>query len=165
MRRLRASFASSHPGGTGAPPEATKSLCQELADTEGTRAGDVLSPRRNVRSKARPDVEQTLPMVRREAAARRKSRSITRTDLRLSAHRRPSRICRAHSRRGNDHTWLFERLDRCTISLLLRRLRCFRQVVERGDDVFGERIGQCRAFVRIAHETDAAIRQFRKAIR
>ncbi|RKE69375.1 hypothetical protein DFP91_3805 [Pseudorhodoplanes sinuspersici] len=35
-------FASQHSGGTGAPPpEATKSLCQELADTDGVRAGDV----------------------------------------------------------------------------------------------------------------------------
>ena len=32
MRRLRASFASSHSGGTGAPPGGTMASCQELAD-------------------------------------------------------------------------------------------------------------------------------------
>ncbi|ARP98862.1 hypothetical protein DFP91_3948 [Pseudorhodoplanes sinuspersici] len=54
MQRLRAGFASQHSGGTGAPPEATKSLCQELADTDGVCAGDGLSPRQNIRRKARP---------------------------------------------------------------------------------------------------------------
>src|SRR5262245_10027677 len=41
-----------------------------------------------------------------------------------------------------------------------RRLCRIRQVIERRDDVFGERVGERGAFVRIAHEADAAGRQF-----
>ena len=47
---------------------------------------------------------------------------------------------------------------------LLRRLRRFRQVVERRDDVLGERVGKRQALVRIADQADAAARQFRKAV-
>ena len=45
---------------------------------------------------------------------------------------------------------------------LLRRLRGFGQVVERRDDVLGQRVGERRAFMRIAHQADVAVRQFRK---
>ena len=90
MRRLRASFASSHSGGAGAPPGVTRDPCQELADTDVARTRD-FSPAAKHPREARPGVEQTLPTMRREAAVRRKSRSIKRTALRLSAHRHPSR--------------------------------------------------------------------------
>ena len=49
-----------------------------------------------------------------------------------------------------------------TLIELFRRLR-FRQVIQRGDDVLGERIGERRAFMRVAHEPDAARRQFGKS--
>ena len=47
---------------------------------------------------------------------------------------------------------------------LLRRLR-FRQVIERRHDVLGERVGQRRALVRVAHQPDAAARQFGETFR
>ena len=50
------------------------------------------------------------------------------------------------------------------LNALFRRLRRFRQVVERRNDVLGQRVGERRAFMRIAHEADAAIGQFRKAV-
>ncbi len=68
MQRLRASFASSHSGGAGAPPGVTRDPCQELADRMW-RARETSGPWQNILREARPGVEQTLPMVRREAAA------------------------------------------------------------------------------------------------
>jgi len=41
MQRLRASVASSHPGGAGAPPGVTMNPCQELADTDAASAGKI----------------------------------------------------------------------------------------------------------------------------
>ena len=61
MQRLRASFASSHSGGTGAPPGVTRDPCQELADARLLLIA--------ARCEARPGVEQTLPTMRWEAAA------------------------------------------------------------------------------------------------
>ena len=54
MRRLRASFASSHSGGAGAPPGGTTASCQELADTDVARAGDLFVPRQSIRAKRGP---------------------------------------------------------------------------------------------------------------
>ena len=48
---------------------------------------------------------------------------------------------------------------------LLRRSCGLRQVVERRDDVLGQRIGQRIALVRIAHQPDAAGRQLGEAVR
>jgi hypothetical protein len=39
VRRLRASFASSHSGGAGAPPGVTRDPCQELADRRFSLVG------------------------------------------------------------------------------------------------------------------------------
>jgi len=67
----------------------------DLLDADWMKAGQSL-PDRGVRGASCPGPEERLrsakspPMVRREAAVRCKPRSITRTDLRLSAHRRPS---------------------------------------------------------------------------
>src|SRR5215467_3733370 len=47
---------------------------------------------------------------------------------------------------------------------LLRRLRGFRQVIERRNDVLGKRVGERRAFVSIANKADTATRQIRKTI-
>ena len=52
----------------------------------------------------------------------------------------------------------------CCLSGLLRRLHLLRHVVERRDDVLGQRVSQRQAFVRIADQADAACRQFREAV-
>ena len=52
---------------------------------------------------------------------------------------------------------------RCLV-LIPPPARLLRQVVERGDDVLGERVGERGAFMRIAHQADAAERQFGKSV-
>ena len=47
---------------------------------------------------------------------------------------------------------------------LLRGPCRFRQVIQRRDDVLGERVGERIALVRIAHEADAARRKLRESI-
>src|SRR5581483_9509655 len=46
---------------------------------------------------------------------------------------------------------------------LLRRLHRFRKVIERPDDVTGERLGERGRIPGVAHKADVAARQFRKA--
>ena len=46
VRRPRAWFAATHPGGVGAPPEANTGLCQELADGGRPRSASVKSAAR-----------------------------------------------------------------------------------------------------------------------
>ena len=53
MRRPRAWFAATHPGGAGAPPGTTMSPCEELADGRGALLGTPL--------KARPGAGRKTP--------------------------------------------------------------------------------------------------------
>ena len=70
VRRPRAWFAATHPGGVGAPPEANTGLCQELADGGRPRSASVKSAARRRKEFA--------AMARREAAALFAQRGIIR---------------------------------------------------------------------------------------
>ena len=108
MRRLRASFASSHSGGAGAPPGVTTDPCQELADRMW-RAQENSSPWQYILREARPGADKTLPTVRREAAM------VAKADM---ASQGLTCVCRrtivphlssdASLHRERDDAWLFE---------------------------------------------------------
>ncbi|RKE66145.1 hypothetical protein DFP91_5724 [Pseudorhodoplanes sinuspersici] len=76
-------FASQHSGGAGAPPEATKSLCQELADTRLLSIAGAAQSAARRRINAADDAPEG-------GCVHASGRSIKRTTLRLPAHRRPS---------------------------------------------------------------------------
>ncbi len=103
MRRLRASFASSHSGGAGAPLGTTKSPRQELAETRPVSYRG--------RREARPGADKTLPDgAPRGGCAMRMSGADCvnclrvaqhhRTGLRFPAHRPPSSFSATRAVRG-----------------------------------------------------------------
>ena len=78
-----------------------------------------------------------------------------------SAHSRVSGNPERHCKRCNGLGPRFRGDER---EKLFRRLR-FRQVIERGDDVLGQRGGERGALMRVAHQSDAAAWQFRETFR